>query len=91
MIIMCSLHLKKHIDFESSYCESMIFTLWVCKDYTIRNGNIVVLDVPLSYNTVDYPFVNVEQFSWYETKLPMPLSSVCTQGVSNDLVKFKPG
>ncbi|XP_060845427.1 uncharacterized protein LOC132925012 [Rhopalosiphum padi] len=79
-----------YLHFESPYCESMLFTLSVCKNYTIRNGKIE-LDAPSNRYVIEWPYINVEQFLWYETKLPTPLSTIRTRGVSNVVINFKPG
>lgn len=69
----------------------MLFTLSVCENYAICNGNIVTA-APSNHIAVVYPFIIVEQFLWYETKLlPPPLSTIRTRGMSNDVVKFQPG
>ncbi|CAH1731726.1 unnamed protein product [Aphis gossypii] len=78
------------IHFESPYCQSMLFTLSVCKNYTIHNGNIE-LDAPSNRYAIECPYINVEQFLWYETKLPTPLSTIRSRGVSNVVINFKPG
>lgn len=81
---------KKNTDFDSPYCESLLFTLSVCKTYAIRNG-AVVPDAPSDQNTVAYPYVNVQRFLWYEPELSVPLLSLSTRGVPTDVVKFEPG
>ncbi|KAE9543497.1 hypothetical protein AGLY_002297 [Aphis glycines] len=68
----------------------MLFTLSVCKNYTIHNGNIE-LDAPSNRYAIECPYINVEQFLWYETKLPTPLSTIRSRGVSNVVINFKPG
>ncbi|XP_060881188.1 uncharacterized protein LOC132952776 [Metopolophium dirhodum] len=79
-----------YLHFESPYCQAMLITLSVCKNYTIHNGNIE-LYAPSNRFVIDYPYINVEQFLWYETKLPTPLSALRTRGVSNVVINFKPG
>eukprot|EP00102_Acyrthosiphon_pisum_P026578 XP_016663788.1 PREDICTED: uncharacterized protein LOC100569340 isoform X2 [Acyrthosiphon pisum] len=79
-----------YLHFESPYCQAMLITLSVCKNYTIHNGNIE-LDAPSNRFVIDYPYINVEQFLWYETKLPTPLAALRTRGVSNVVINFKPG
>ncbi|XP_025198171.1 uncharacterized protein LOC112596622 [Melanaphis sacchari] len=79
-----------YLHFESPYCQSMLFTLSVCKNYTIHNGNIE-LDAPSNRYAIEFPYINVEQFLWYETKLPTPLSTIRSRGVSNVVINFKPG
>ncbi|VVC45895.1 Peptidase C2, calpain, catalytic domain [Cinara cedri] len=86
-----------YLHFESAYCESLLFTLSVCKDYMIHEGYCVNEPASMTshLNTVDNicPYVYVEKFFWYETANihQTPLLYIRTRGTSNDVLKLEPG